>query len=241
MLTFCRDFVSFQRRLPVARKGGNVRNLIVICVSALLIAGCGKKSDEAASNIKAIAVDNNTNQLLLTASTRLIGKFGQELKTELMSALNEGGPVNAISVCQVRAPELAAANSGEFWTIRRVSDRNRNPNNTASELELTFLARFADTIGTVPEYLVAWSDTDSGKVYQHYRPITVAPLCLKCHGTPEDIDDTVEAALAERYPEDRAIGYKAADLRGMFVVDVRWPEGKAFADSVAAAASAEAR
>jgi hypothetical protein len=217
-----------------------VRYLKIIFVSTLLLISCGNKSDESADT-KSATVDRNTNLLLVTASSHLINEFGKELKTELMSALNEGGPAQAISVCEVRAPEIAAANSGEFWTIRRVTDRNRNPNNLASDIEMDMLARFADTAGVAPEYLMAWNVTDSGKIYHYYRPITVAPLCVKCHGTATDIDDAVAAVLAEKYPADRAIGYTAGDLRGMFVVEIRWPEGKPIADSLAAAAGRETK
>lgn len=240
-MTFHHDVVTYLRRQSVARKGGNVRYLVFIFVSALLLTGCGKKSDETANDTKMTPVDQNANQLLLTASSRLIDKFGKELKTELMSALSEGGAVSAISVCQVKAPEISAANSGEFWNIRRVSDRNRNQDNLANELETAILARFSDTVGIIPEFVAEWNDTDSGKVYRHYRPIRLATMCVKCHGTAEDIDDTVAAALAEKYPADRAIGYRPGDIRGMFIVEIRWPEGKVFADSIAAMADSEVK
>lgn len=218
-----------------------MRYSVILFMSALLLTACGKKADDNAANTQKTPVDRNTNTLLLTASNQLVDKFSKELKSELMAALNEGGPVNAINVCQVKAPEIARACSGEFWTIRRVTDRNRNPDNLAGDSEMSMLARFADSTTVTPEYLVAWNDTDSGKVYTYYRPIKVAPLCLKCHGTAEDIDDALAAVLAEKYPTDRAIGYKPGDLRGMFVVEVRWPEGKVFADSIAALAGSEAR
>jgi hypothetical protein len=37
-----------------------------------------------------------------------------------------------------------------------------------------------------------------------------------CHGS--DVPEAVAEAIAKRYPQDRATGYSAGDLRGAFVV-----------------------
>jgi hypothetical protein len=42
-------------------------------------------------------------------------------------------------------------------------------------------------------------------------------LCLTCHGSNLDAD--IAASIAERYPEDRATGFEAGDLRGVFWVE----------------------
>jgi len=205
------------------------RLTVVIAALLLAVSSCDKKADENAQKDR-MAPDDE--QLLMTASVRLIDSFGKQLKSELMSALNEGGPENAISVCQVRAPQIAAANSSEHWSIKRVTDRNRNPDNLATEHELSIMARFKDTVGGAPEFTFEWARTDEGKIFRYYRPIKVAPLCVKCHGTAEDISESVRTVLSEKYPQDWAVDYKPDDLRGLFVVEARWPEGRTFADSL---------
>jgi len=50
------------------------------------------------------------------------------------------------------------------------------------------------------------------------RPATRA--CVVCHGDPAQIPDAVLAALAARYPDDRATGFAEGDLRGWFWVEV---------------------
>ena len=209
-----------------------MRIFLSITICALLLAGCGQKTGQA--DKPAVETETPDNQLLASASGALIKKFGQQLKTELMSAMNEGGPVNAIGVCQVKAPEIARASGNEFWSIKRVTDRNRNPENLASDAEQAIMARFADTLGSRPEFLVEWAEQADKKTYRFYKPIHLAPLCVKCHGGTEEIDAEVAAALMEKYPDDRAVGYAPGDLRGMFVVEVSWPEGKPFADSLIA-------
>ena len=44
---------------------------------------------------------------LVSESRKIIKQFGGELKGELLSTLEEGGPLNAISVCSRKAPEIA--------------------------------------------------------------------------------------------------------------------------------------
>ncbi|UCG61220.1 MAG: DUF3365 domain-containing protein [Candidatus Zixiibacteriota bacterium] len=212
-----------------------MRKILIFALSFMLLAGCGKKSDRKEPSSTTSTSEAQDQQLLAEASDILIQTFSNDLRSELLAALNEGGPANAITVCEIRAPEIAAAHSGEFWTVRRVTDRSRNPENAASDAEKGLLARFRDTAQSPPEYIIGWAPSEEGKTYRHYRPIRVAQLCLKCHGRPDDIDDAAEAVLAEKYPSDRAIGYAEGDLRGMFVVELHWPEGKAFVDSLVAA------
>lgn len=212
-----------------------MRIILIFSVCLVLLAGCGKESDQNEPGTATSTSEAQDQQLLAEASHILIESFSKDLKSELLSALNEGGPASAIAVCEVRAPEIATAHSNEFWTIRRVSDRNRNPGNAASDTEKGLLARFRDSTQSAPPYIIGWAPSEEGKIYQHYRPIKIAPLCLKCHGGPDDIDDATEAVLAEKYPDDRAIGYADGDLRGMFVIELRWPEGKALVDSIVAA------
>ena len=51
----------------------------------------------------------------------------------------------------------------------------------------------------------------------YVEPIMVQPMCLVCHG--EALQPGVAAQIDERYPEDRATGFKAGDFRGVFWVE----------------------
>ena len=50
------------------------------------------------------------------------------------------------------------------------------------------------------------------------EPLVIQALCLACHGTV--IAPDVQAAIAEKYPADRAIGYADGDLRGVAWVEL---------------------
>lgn len=203
-----------------------MRTLIILCISILLSTGCGKKTDQDTGK--------DVNILLMSASGKLIVRFQKELKSELVSAMSSGGPANAVSVCRVKAPEIAAAFSNEFWSIRRVTDKNRNPDNLVDGHQLGVLMSFDNPAKTGPAHSYEWIESADSKTFYFYMPIRVMPLCTNCHGTEADIDPATRAALAELYPDDKAVGYKSGDLRGMFVVEVKWPDGKPFAEALMA-------
>jgi hypothetical protein len=52
------------------------------------------------------------------------------------------------------------------------------------------------------------------------RPIAQRPLCATCHGPAEGIDPAVRSLLRERYPADRAVGFRDGEIRGWFWVEV---------------------
>ena len=61
-----------------------------------------------------------------------VAAFAGALKSELMAAMQSGGPVAAIGVCNTRAPEIAGSLSLEAsMTISRTSLKYRNPDNSA--------------------------------------------------------------------------------------------------------------
>ena len=205
------------------------RLFVVVVVSTTLLAmwaGCSKESADGQASTQDI-------QIAQRASHKLISDFQKELKTELIAALNEAGSAHAIEVCQERAPEIGRTATGSpLVTIKRISDRNRNSENAASKTESAVLAKFA--VEQYPEYVDEWVTVDSVTHYRYYQPIFVQSLCLRCHGPHNAIDDGTAAAIASLYPDDKAIEYSVGDLRGMFVVDMVWPDAKEYVADLAA-------
>jgi hypothetical protein len=61
-------------------------------------------------------------------------EFGMTLVGELQKAIAAGGPVNAIDVCNIIAPKIAAdMSAGKKMTIGRTSLKLRQPNNKPDE------------------------------------------------------------------------------------------------------------
>jgi hypothetical protein len=196
---------------------------IGICFSLIAFSGCGEsvpKDEEIAAVTRHIAED-----------------FMDELKTELMTALEDtaAGTAGAIYVCAEKAPEIAARYSGlPGLTIKRTSKRLRNPNNAADEYEMKTLEMLESrpAFGSQDHY--EWEIMDGHKRFRFVRAIKTSSVCLKCHGNPEKMEKDVKAAIAERYENDQATGFKLEDLRGILTVSLEWPEGEAVYDSISA-------
>ncbi len=147
-------------------------------------------------------------------TVELAGTLGEELQ--------RGGPAAAIKVCSEIAPRVAAAHSTEGLEIRRVSLRARNPADQPDDFERARLEAWGASQrsgGTVSEHVEIVGD-DGGRRLRYLRPLFIADVCLQCHGDPASLAPEVRQLLDKEYPEDRALGYRVADLRGAVSVQV---------------------
>jgi len=144
------------------------------------------------------------------------------LRELLSTELKAGGYPAAVQSCS----ETAQLVTEEFGherglEIRRVSLRPRNAKDQPDEYEAAKLKAWA----ALPAAKLPAEDvetvTEEGRRYLRVmKPITLQAMCLGCHGSAAEISPEVRAVLAERYPRDKATGYKAGDLRGAFTVTV---------------------
>lgn len=150
----------------------------------------------------------------------------KELGGKLQAALKDGGPVQAIGVCNLEAPELAQKlGKRERISIARVSSKPRNPTlGVPNEWQSKALKQFEEALarGENPaemEFVEAVKAGSGSRMELRYaKPIMLQPPCTVCHGGPEDISSEVKAKIAELYPNDKAVGYKPGQLRGAIVV-----------------------
>lgn len=133
----------------------------------------------------------------------------KSLKQELVKGLEEG-PAEAIAACRVEAPKLAEALSKDGVKLGRASRKARNPNN-APKLWMQPLLQAYETDPNRREPGVVLIDD---KTVGYVEPIYVQPLCVTCHGS--ELEPDLKARIDELYPNDKATGYAAGDLRGVF-------------------------
>ena len=156
---------------------------------------------------------------------KITGAFFKELKGELGKGMKAGGPVAAIGVCNSLAPAIAqkhSANSG--WDVGRTSLKLRNPQNAPDAWETKVLQQFEErrAKGEGPDTLAYAEVVEDGgdKYFRFMKGIVMPPMekmpCLKCHG--ENIDAKTAAKLDALYPQDKARGYKAGQVRGAFTL-----------------------
>ncbi|MEZ5614240.1 MAG: DUF3365 domain-containing protein [Rhodocyclaceae bacterium] len=141
----------------------------------------------------------------------------------LKEEIDKGGPASAIGVCRDKAPKMAkAASEKTGWAIRRVSLKNRNPKAVPDAWEEAVLREFDKraAAGEKPTSLEKGEVVmaDGKKMYRYMKALPTQDLCLNCHGTPDRISPEVKAKLGELYPNDKATGYHAAEIRGAVTI-----------------------
>jgi cytochrome c553 len=151
----------------------------------------------------------------------IIKAFVGDLKGELKKGMEQGGAVNAIKVCHTVAPQLSEAHSQmSGWRVARTSLKLRNADNAPDTWEKAVLKEFESrkAAGEDPMKLVKAEvvEQNGRQVFRMMKAIPTAEVCTKCHGV--DIAEPVAAKLDELYPEDKARGFKAGDLRGAFTL-----------------------
>jgi hypothetical protein len=157
----------------------------------------------------------------VTASRETAQEFMQTLKQELQAAMQEGGPVNAVSVCNLTAPAIASTYSiRNGWDVGRTSLKTRNPGNTPDAWERAVLVSFEERkrAGEDPAMMEFYEvvSQDGSNELRYMKAIPTAPLCLACHG--QQLDSIVKTRIETLYPQDQALGYQEGDIRGAFSI-----------------------
>lgn len=184
-------------------------------VAAVVAAGSALGLAPAQAQDKA-ALTGQAREAAATLQQNLAGKLLAEIK-----AL---GPEAAIAVCKTLAPEAAGNASRERgWRITRVSLKVRNPAiGSPDAWEQRVLADFDARAarGEKPDALEAAEvvTEPQGRYFRYAKALPVAPLCLSCHGTADNVPAGVRERLAKEYPHDRATGYLAGQIRGAISV-----------------------
>ena len=164
---------------------------------------------------------------LSQGASELATTFLEELGEAMTWEMTERGPVEAIIVRTKLAPDIAGRLSREHgWRVTRVGTRVRNPLlGMPDAWEQRVLAEFTEraakgkTVAGMTHHEVV-SEPD-GKYFRFMKPIMVQSKCLLCHGSSDQIPESIRLMLKQQYPFDRAIGYKTGELRG--AVSIKQP------------------
>jgi hypothetical protein len=197
---------------------------ITLLLGSLAVAGCAATA--AAPPVKDAALPPpppaGVPQPVVDQAAGIANRFGAELMGRLQAAMAQGGPVAAVETCQVEAPAIASRLSRETgWQVHRVGTRVRNPHTGQPDAWEQFALQELDRrvrAGEPSEKLVIATTVKEpqGDAHRYMRAIVTGPLCLACHGAPEQQSPELRAALGKAYPHDAATGYALGELRGAF-------------------------
>ena len=163
---------------------------------------------------------STTNMSPIEVGKNIAMQTKSVLGKNLLEAINTKGTENAVSFCSIKAIPLTDSMALLLNAkVKRVSDKNRNPNNKANKTELAYIEsiKLAISKGEVPKpKLTTLEDKQIG-----YYPIITNKMCMQCHGqVVKEILPNTLSKLKKLYPNDRAVGYKLDELRGIWVVEM---------------------
>jgi hypothetical protein len=181
---------------------------MIFCVS-FFISACAQ--EQASINTDALAAE----------SRQTVQEFFGQLKGELQAAMQAGGPIKAIEVCQIKAPKIASdISSKKGWHVARTSLKTRNPANAPDAWERQVLQRFEEQKlqGKDPKQMEHFELVDANGVtkFRYMKTIPTGGICITCHGA--ELAPEIAQKIQQLYPDDQATGYKPGDIRGAFTI-----------------------
>lgn len=180
-----------------------MRKMVIIGLAVLLTASAQRKcaaQDDMAFEHQKDAAAAYASQIIEMRDT-LAATF-----VKPGSDINEETFRNVCGAVGARVKEISEK---EGFIIRHASVKNRNPGNAATVEEAELIRKFETTKGLAK----IWDAVNTGGVnyFRYSAPIYVTEACLACHGPKEKRP----RFIADKYPQDKAYGYGAGDLRGI--------------------------
>jgi hypothetical protein len=188
---------------------------IYTIISIGLLMSCTEQPSRGKADI--IILTDSLSEIYTHNSSEIIQATFQALSSKLMAAMEDGGVPHALRFCNLAAEPVADSMSALYNAdIRRIAVKNRNPANYPDEDDLAIYALFENSFmqgNEIGSMLVPVSDHELA----YYAPIKLMPQCLVCHGRPEsEINSEHYSIITALYPDDKAVGFAAGDLRGLW-------------------------
>ncbi|HTO17192.1 MAG TPA: DUF3365 domain-containing protein [Edaphocola sp.] len=196
-----------------------MRKLIILISLGFLCACNTQQNDEQKAAL------TTTLELSEADYLKMGDDIANQTQTMLMAnvanAIKSKGVAGAVDFCNEKAIPLTDSFSEKYHVfIQRLSDKNRNEQNAIqTELDQSIweeMSQLLKDTALAAKHIV--KSTDEGTYY--YKAINIAmPTCLSCHGSKKyDISAETLKAIAAKYPNDKATGYKMGDFRGMWKI-----------------------
>jgi hypothetical protein len=148
----------------------------------------------------------------------------ETMRNALLKELEKGDVLSAVSVCSDLSQNIIKEKQQKYgFYIRRVSEKFRNEKNKPDNYELSILKNLENLSkeGKLQDEYYEIVREKDGKYLNYFKPILVQPMCLSCHGDLSSIPEDVRNFLKEKYPKDKAFGYKAGDFRGAVSIKIK--------------------
>ncbi len=203
-----------------------MKNILYIFSLSLLLIFSGCKNDKKPAGPSKEEIKIEMSNIKLDPSYAQIGldiafKTKAQLGKNLIGTMKEKGTVEALQFCNIKAiPLTDSMATAHQAIIKRVSDKTRNPDNKANDIELKNIEYFKTALANKDE-LKPIVDSINDNVHFYY-PIVTNAMCLQCHGDPfKDLKPELLTALNKLYPKDEALGYSENQVRGIWSIQFK--------------------
>ncbi|MBL8208165.1 MAG: DUF3365 domain-containing protein [Blastocatellia bacterium] len=186
-----------------------------------LTLGLGSWLSVGSASVASQRVDT---EAAVAEARKISAELTDQVRGLLVEELGKGGYDGAVKVCAEVAqdiPRQFTKRTGHY--LRRVSLGYRNRNDIPDQYERKKLKFFESQNRekklAADDYEVV---KEKGQSYLRYmKPLVASAMCVKCHGPKAEIAEPVRKILQEKYPQDRAFGYQAGDVRGAISVKIK--------------------
>jgi len=178
-----------------------------LLVFILILSGCTKALSEEQRD-KYIT---EGNEMALATANKLGSNLSQKMK--------EGGVKDAVPFCNTMAYPLTEEMSKKYNVeIKRTSDKLRNHKNKPNEEENNIIDYYEKAL-EANEQLEPVVEIDASGNPHFYGPIIMQKKCLACHGSVgKEVSMKTDSLIKSYYSNDKAIGFKEGDLRGIWSI-----------------------
>lgn len=141
------------------------------------------------------------------------------LTHELKQAMRRGGVKEAVPYCNTQAISLTEKMAKKYHAeVRRTSLKNRNPQNKPNAQETAIIAQYEQEMTMGKKLQPKLTKLADGRTMFN-APILTRAVCLNCHGVVgQQVSKSNYQIIQSLYPQDKATGYKVAELRGIWSV-----------------------
>ncbi|MDP2238501.1 MAG: DUF3365 domain-containing protein [Bacteroidales bacterium] len=186
-------------------------------MAAMTACFTGTKNEKSDNEKEVFVLSDSLINLYREQGRFIVKSSFQALSTQLTGAIQTGGVPYAVSFCNIEAVPIMDSMTAEFnVNIKRVSEKNRNPENSPDAFEQMILDLFDQNLknsGKVNDTVLL----DANNTLVYAAPILMAQPCLQCHGViGTDISDKNNSIIKKLYPADKASGFAQGDLRGIW-------------------------
>lgn len=162
-------------------------------------------------------LNETQKQEYMVKGKKIAQTTAEAMLQEVVKNMKEGGVAQAVPFCNAHASQI----TNEFATksgveIKRTSHLLRNEKNAPNQREQEVIEMY---LSQKPDALKPMVEKNKDGSVQFYAPITLLDKCTVCHGilgeTLEAKNDSITKFL---YPNDKAIGFKPGDIRGIWSI-----------------------